>query len=147
MKNLPNFIIGGTYTDQRGTLSFVNDFDLTVIKRMYMITHDDSTVIRAWQGHQIEQKWFYVTEGSFTVMLVVIDNWENPGEDLTLFKYRLTTGSGVLYIPGGYANGFKADVPNSKLMVFSDCTIEQSKNDNYRFEASKWVDWNTIDYF
>lgn len=142
MENLPNFIIGGNHIDERGILSFVNDFDLTTIKRMYMITHPDIDVVRAWQAHQAEQKWFYVVEGSFKVQLVAIDNWENPSEDLPTLTYTLTAASGILHIPAGYANGFKALTPNSKLMVFSDFTIAESANDNYKFAASKWADWS-----
>ena len=45
----------------------------------------------------------------------------------------------VLYIPGGYANGFKAISENSKLMVFSNLDLETSKRDDFRFETHKWI--------
>ena len=33
---------------------------------------------------------------------------------------------------------------NSKLIVFSSNTLEDSKNDEYRFNASLWYDWENI---
>ena len=37
--------------------------------------------------------------------------------------------------------GFKALEANSKMMVFSSFTVEESSNDNYRFDKDKWYDW------
>ncbi|MET3112945.1 dTDP-4-dehydrorhamnose 3,5-epimerase-like enzyme [Pedobacter sp. CG_S7] len=144
MLKQPEFIIGGNHCDKRGQLSFVNDFSLQQVKRFYHIHHPDINVIRAWQGHQIEQKWFYVLEGSFDIVLVKPDDWTQPSKDLEVIHYRITALSGVLHVPSGYANGFKAVLPNSKMIVFSDATVEQSNNDNYRFDQNMWFDWNII---
>ena len=53
-------------------------------------THFDIEVVRAWQGHTIESRWFHCVNGSFNVKLVEIDNWENPSNDLKVFEYELT---------------------------------------------------------
>ena len=142
MESSHHFIEGGTFTDERGSLSFVNNFLLDEIKRLYIIEHPETSVVRAWQGHQVEQKWFLVVKGSFKVVLVQPDDWGNPTKELPYSEYLLSTQNfGVLHIPGGFANGFKAVEKNSKMLIFSDFSLEQSKDDEYRFEKSLWYDW------
>ena len=53
VKHLQPYIIdGAVHNDHRGTVAFVNDFDMSPIKRMYTITHPSTTVVRAWQAHK-----------------------------------------------------------------------------------------------
>ncbi len=59
-KAVPLSIKGGRHIDERGTLTFFNNFDMSPVKRFYVIDHPDTTIVRAWQGHKVEQKWFYV---------------------------------------------------------------------------------------
>ncbi len=142
MSNNPAFIPGDTFKDTRGSISFINDFQLDGVKRFYAIQPANINIIRAWQGHREEQKWFYVVAGSFKIVVVKIDNWEVPSSDPDIHQFDLNAdNSGVLHIPGGYANGFKAIEPNSKVIVFSDFTVQQSANDEYRFDQNKWFDW------
>jgi hypothetical protein len=54
-----NLIRGDVHQDQRGVLRFFNDFDMSLVKRFYISENADSSIVRAWQGHQKEQKWFY----------------------------------------------------------------------------------------
>src|SRR5664279_4405999 len=108
-------IQGGQHTDERGTLCFFNDFDMAPVKRLYTIEHPDTGIARAWQAHKIEQKWFYVVTGSFKIVVLKPDNWEKPSENLPVKEFILQSGMNqVLYIPGGYANGFKALKAHSK---------------------------------
>ena len=110
--------------------------------RFYVIEHADTLIVRAWQGHRVEQKWFYVIQGSFKVILIQPDNWENPSNELDSEEFNLTaTDPRVLYVPGNYINGFKALQANSKIIVFSSFTVEESSNDSFRFEMNKWYDW------
>lgn len=133
-------IKGSQHTDQRGTVRFANDFNFDGIKRFYSITHPDTTIIRAWQGHKLETKYFYVTKGSFLVNWIAIDNWVQPSKDLVINTYTLTdTQSEILIIPSGHVNGFKALEPNSTLIIFSDKELEESKLDDYRFPFDYWV--------
>ena len=141
----PEYIHGKNHTDKRGVISFVTDFYLDQVKRFYMIEPADIDTVRAWQGHKKEQKWFCVTSGSFIIAIVRPDDWENPSADLEVAVFVLSSNStGVLQVPGGYANGFKALEPRSKVIVFSDFTTEQSSNDSFRFDQSLWHDWNKI---
>tara|TARA_B110000211_G_scaffold194099_1_gene222126 strand:- start:915 stop:1352 length:438 start_codon:yes stop_codon:yes gene_type:complete len=142
-KVAPYIIKGGNYTDERGGLEFYNYFDMSQIKRLYFTTHFDTEVVRAWQGHTIESRWFISVKGSFIVKLVEIDNWENPSEELKVLKYKLTSEKQeILYIPSGYVNGFKALQADSKLMIMSNYGLNEVENDEFRFNKNKWVKWN-----
>jgi dTDP-4-dehydrorhamnose 3,5-epimerase len=142
MDKLPEFISGGLFTDERGKLSFVNDFNMQQVKRFYMIEHPNEEIVRAWQGHKLEQKWFYVVSGGFKIIVVKPDDWIDPSNKIWSTEFILSADSqGVLHIPGGYVNGFKAVGPNSQI-IFSDFTVEQSKMDNYRFDKSLWSKWD-----
>ncbi len=144
MKNkTPKLITGGNYSDDRGKLDFFNDFDMTPVKRIYFTTHLNTKTIRAWQGHKIESRWFVCSEGSFTVKVISIDDWDNPSEDLEIYSYVLSSDNpAVLYIPNGFVNGFKANQDNSKLMVMSDFGYNEIENDEVRFDNKKWNAWN-----
>src|SRR6056297_2729569 len=121
MKEKPRLILGGNYRDNRGQLEFFNQFDMSSVKRIYFTTHFNTDVIRAWQGHSIESRWFLCVKGSFLIKLVAIDDWENPSNDLKVQEYKLSEyNQEVLYVPSGFANGFKALDEHSKLMVLSD---------------------------
>lgn len=120
-----NVINGAVFTDNRGILNSVNDFDMSSIIRMYTIA-PNLGIIRAWQGHKLEKKWFYVVKGSFLVKTMNMDT-------LQIHEYQLSgVAPKVLEIPGGYYNGFEALEAGSVLMVFSDCDIKESKADDYR---------------
>jgi dTDP-4-dehydrorhamnose 3,5-epimerase-like enzyme len=132
-------IKGNSFSDHRGTISFVNDFDLDRIKRFYTISHKNTTVVRAWQGHKIENKHFFVTKGKFLICWVEIDNWENPDKHLKVNEQILCEDAPqILSIPAGNANGFKALEPDSTLLVFSDLGLADSSADLYRFDSDYW---------
>jgi len=139
----PKIIPGDIYSDERGRISFINDFDMSQVKRFYTIFHSDIAVIRAWQGHQVEQKWFVVLEGDFDIALVQPDNWETPSSNLPVQLVRLSSSvCQVLHVPNGFATGFKAVVPNSKMIIYSDLKLDESAKDDFRFDKSLWHPWN-----
>ena len=126
-------IKGNIHTDHRGTVKFVNDFDMNEVVRMYCI-EPKLGIIRAWQGHKKETKWFYVAKGSFLVKVI---NMETRLLNQNILTHR---ESEVLEIPGGNYNGFVALEKGSVLMVFSDFKLEESKEDDFRIglEEMKW---------
>jgi dTDP-4-dehydrorhamnose 3,5-epimerase len=135
-------IKGGVHTDQRGSLRFFNNFNLEPIKRFYVSEHPDVDIVKAWQGHKQEQKWFHVIAGSFKIVLVQPDDWDSPSENLEYEEFILDVNKNeVLSIPRGYASGFKALLPKSKLMIFSDFSLEDSLNDDFRYEKELWYKW------
>ena len=129
------FIEGGIFTDYRGQISHVNDLDMQEIKRFYIIHQKDTSIIRAWHAHQHEKKWFYVVKGSFTTAFVKIDNWENPSP-------KLEPEIKILLIPECYANGIKANEPDSTLLVYSDKILSDAVHDSWRYDKDMWMDWN-----
>lgn len=134
MDCLPNIIQGGCHTDERGTLSFFNDFDLLAVKRFYSIQHSNITVKRGWRGHKIEQRWFGVTAGAFRISLVKIDHWEKPSPNLIIHHFELLAEDNqILHVPAGYVSNLQAIKPNSKVLVFADHGIEHAKIDDYLY--------------
>jgi dTDP-4-dehydrorhamnose 3,5-epimerase-like enzyme len=134
----PRIINGGCHTDVRGTLFFNNSFDATAIKRIYLIENKETTFVRGWQGHRIEQRWFSVLKGSFKIELIAIDNWENPSRDLKSFSFLVNAETlDVLHVPKGYVSSIQALEEGAKLLVMADYLLGAIQ-DEYRFE---------IDYF
>lgn len=136
-------IVGERFSDDRGSLNFFNAFDMSEISRLYEIEPIDESVIRAWQGHQYEKKWFYCSSGSFVINLIKLDNFEKPSNNLEPNRFLLDAKKpSVLEVSGGYANGFKSMERNSKLMVFSNFGLEESKNDDFRYDLNTWsAEW------
>lgn len=142
MEKIVRVIRGGEHVDTRGKLSFFNDFDMKLIRRFYVIEHPDTSVVRAWQAHKIEQKWFHVLDGSFKIILIQPDNWVNPSEDLPHVEFILKKNdTQIIHVPGGFASGFKAIEPNSRLLVFSDFAMADAGSDDYRFDKNLWYNW------
>lgn len=142
MHKVPFIIEGAIYQDERGRVSSCNGFNFADVQRMYMIAPSSSGLVRAWQGHKFEEKWFFCTDGSFEVKLVAINDFENPAADLSADHFILEAAvPQVLFVPAGYANGFKAMTENSRLMVFSNFNLTESTADDYRFPADKWNIW------
>ncbi len=94
------------------------------------------------ENHRISyNKWFKCLKGNFTVAWRKIDNWENPSEYPTAeFEILDATHNKILSIPPGYANGLKALVPSSEIMVFSDYHLGESLDDKIRFHRDLWLD-------
>jgi dTDP-4-dehydrorhamnose 3,5-epimerase-like enzyme len=143
-KDSKSIIVGGQNTDERGTVSYFNDFDLSPVKRLYILENANVNVVRAWQGHKHEQKWFHAVAGNFEIVLVKPNNWESPSNDLEYTECKLhAENNSILHVPGGYVTGIKATSPNAKLLVFSDFTVAESKNDDYRFDKDLWYNWKS----
>lgn len=147
MQETPTIIKGGTFSDELGSMRFVNDFHFNDVKRFYFIKHSNTEFVRAWQGHQFEKKYFYPISGSFIVAWVKIDDFENPSKNLVP-EYHIISSvtSEIVSIPKGYANGLKALEPDSELMIFSDMSLEDSLAENIRYPSDWWLDWNSIEH-
>lgn len=138
-------ISGGVHHDERGSLHFNNDVLINPTKRFYQIVPKSKDIIRAWQGHKVEQKWFYAAQGSFEISTIQIDSFNQPRNDLTIKSYKVDSNkSDVLLVPAGYATGIQSLSEDATLLVFSDVSLEQSKDDDYRWEENyftnaKWI--------
>jgi hypothetical protein len=135
---VPKIVNGGDHSDARGTLRFNNSFDATNIKRMYIIENKDTTFVRGWQGHRIEQRWFSVLQGSFKIELIAIDNWENPSKELRPEVFVINSDTfDVLHVSKGYISSIQSLEEGSQLLVMADYLLGEVQ-DEYRFD---------IDYF
>ncbi|WP_372770458.1 WxcM-like domain-containing protein [Lutibacter sp.] len=129
----PTIIKGDIYSDNRGNLTFNNNFDLSSIKRIYFIENKNTSIIRAWQGHKIEQRWFSAVIGSFKILLIKIDNWESPTRNLNPQEFILSSKTlDILHVPKGYVSNIQALEESSKLLVMADYLLGKIK-DEYKY--------------
>ena len=126
---------GNSFVDDRGVLRFVNDFDFRNVKRFYQVENHKKGFIRAWHGHMHEGKYVYIAKGTALVGAVNMET-----EEVNKFVLSSQKPS-VLFIPPGYANGFKNLEEDTIIMFFSTSTIEETKGDDTRFEWDRWNIW------
>ena len=137
---------GGLSVDDRGEVGFVNEFDMQSVRRFYTVCNHKVGLVRAWHAHKKEKKFVTVVNGAAIVSAVCIDNWQNPSKDLHVHRYVLSAKKPtVLFIPNGHANGFMTLTEDTKLMFFSTDTLEDSKGDDFRYEADYWNPWAIIE--
>ena len=132
----PQIIKGNHHKDDRGTLTFNNDFNALGIKRVYTIENESLDFVRAWQGHQIEQRWFSAVAGSFKIKLIEIDDWKNPTKDLPILEFILNSENlDILHVPRGFATSIQSLEDHSKLLLFADYQLGEIQ-DEYRFASN-----------
>lgn len=131
----PILIKGGLHKDNRGKLKYNNEFDMSDVKRIYIIENINSNLIRQWQGHKIQQRWFLVAEGKFKIVLIKIDNWKNPSKKLEKITFVISNKSAdVLHVPKGYVTSIQSLSESSKLLVMSDYKLGLG-NDNFKYSS------------
>lgn len=136
------YIEGGIAIDERGQIQFCNNFNMKDIRRFYIISNHQTPFIRAWHGHKKETKYAFVAVGAALIAAVKIDNWEHPDKSSVVHRHILSENKpGILKIPAGFAHGFKTLTPDTKVMFFSTLTLEDSLNDDYRYEFDYWNPW------
>jgi dTDP-4-dehydrorhamnose 3,5-epimerase len=136
-------IRGGTATDDRGTLLFINDFDTQKTRRFYIVTNHAQGFVRAWHAHRSEGIYVTVLRGAAIVAAVRVEDMDNPDPKAPVERYVLSERSpSVLYIPQGYANGAMTLTSDTMIQYFSTSTLEQSKHDDIRFDARLWDPWH-----
>lgn len=129
----PGIQLGSVHTDARGKLKYNNDFDLSVIKRMYVLEHPSTKTIRGWQGHKIEQRWFVAVSGSFVIKAVKMEPvGKRRGFDILTFELK-SEAVDVMHVPAGYATSIQALEEESKLVVYADYAMGEIE-DEHRFE-------------
>lgn len=142
----PRLIEGGLAVDDRGQVVFVNNFDFNDVKRFYMVANHSANFVRAWHAHKKEAKYVLVTQGAAIVGAVAVDDWDNPSKEAEVHRYVLSAKKpSLLYIPAGYANGFMTLSADTQLMFFSTSSLEESKGDDFRYEARHWDIWSVTE--
>ena len=131
----PELMNGGLAVDDRGMVRFVNDFSFTDVKRFYQVSNHKRDYIRAWHGHNHEQKYVYVSKGTALVGAVNMQTEE-------VFKFVLSDKKpSILKIPNGFANGFKTLEEDTQILFFSTSTLQESLGDDIRFAYDRWNIW------
>jgi dTDP-4-dehydrorhamnose 3,5-epimerase len=135
-----NYIQGGIAKDHRGQIRFVNEFDMSLVKRFYIIKNKDLELVRGWRAHRIEQRWFYILHGSLKLDLVKIDNWDKPSQDLDIVKIILEAKDNkVLHVPAGYGTAFQALEKESEILVFADHHLDHASMDDYTYDVNYFL--------
>lgn len=126
-------IDGDLSVDDRGTVSFVNDFDFKDVKRFYLVSNHSKGFTRAWHGHKREGKYVFVVKGAAIVGVV------SMGEEGETERFVLSDKNPqILYIPPGNYNGFKTLTDDTQVMFFSTSTLKETEGDDYRKPADTW---------
>ena len=72
---------------------------------------------------------------------IKVEDFENPSKDQEVLKFNMTPDSGILYIPKNYANGAMNLTENNAVRYYSSLPLEESIDDDYRFESDFWNPW------
>ncbi|MFX1348151.1 MAG: NAD-dependent epimerase/dehydratase family protein [Promethearchaeota archaeon] len=132
-------IPGGIAIDDRGTVSFANDFNFFGVKRFYQVKNFSTSTIRAFHGHLNEAKYVYVAKGSAIIAAVKLDNIKSPSKHQEVHRYVISDKNPqILFIPPKYANGFRPLEEDTRIVFFSTSSLEESKGDDYRYPADYW---------
>ena len=138
----PQLIKGAVHVDDRGMVTFCNDFDMSEVKRWYMLENYQQGYVRAWHGHIKEAKWITCVSGAAVeAVAYMCYDWEwNIGES-DIERFTLHPNGDVLYVPPGYANGHMNLVQGTRLIHFSNMLHEDTVGDDVRFDSSihGWV--------
>jgi dTDP-4-dehydrorhamnose 3,5-epimerase len=137
----PKIINGNLAIDDRGVVSFTNEFNFFGVKRFYQVINHKRDFIRAWHGHKLEEKYVWIAKGSAMLGVVPLDAVEG---DLTQVKrfYMSDKKPQILHVPGGNFNGFKTLEENTIIIFFSTGTLEEAAADDFRQNYLKWNIWN-----
>jgi dTDP-4-dehydrorhamnose 3,5-epimerase len=132
----PHLIRGALHADARGTVSFVNDFDLAAVQRFYIIR---PRAPRGWIGHRRHYKWFTCIAGAVLIAAVQPDRWDAPHPDLPVRRFTLHVSEPeILCVPPGWATALTATVDQSALLVFSTGKIADATDGEVRFPLDTW---------
>lgn len=133
----PKLIQGKLFHDDRGYVSFTNEFDFSQlgIKRYYTVRNHSKKYSRRFHGHKNEAKYVTVNNGSVKLVIYKVADWDKGTPiDETVKVYNLSwTQPDILYIPPGYANGFIPLCEGAVITFYSTSTVDESKSDDYRF--------------
>src|SRR3989344_1770312 len=124
---MANIVSGDINVDDRGSVRFVNDFDLSKVKRFYQVENHVVGQVRAWEGSKHGETYVYVPGGSAEVAVVNPDTGEIQKFVMSAAKPR------VLWIPAGCVSGFKTLEEKTILIFFSSQTEPEHKIDLIQF--------------
>ena len=135
MNSKPILILGNIYSDDRGKIFHINNFDLTPIKRMYSIENINTAQYRGWKGHLIENRWFYCQKGDIEVKVTSIKCLEKNKPKIESFNLT-EENLNILFVPKGFATIIKQNRNESRVVAMSDYLLGESNDENLRWESN-----------
>ena len=131
----PIILSGDIHTDKRGRIFHVNNFDLSKIKRIYIIENKSTVLQRGWKGHLVEKRWFICSYGEVEIKVISIDSFKthNPNHQTYVLS---DTDLNVLYVPEGYATMIRQAKKKSRVMAMSDYLLGTSNDENLRWNSN-----------
>lgn len=125
---------GKRHHDERGVITYNNEFDASQIKRIYTIENASLNFVRGWQGHKIEQRWFAAMRGSFKVKVRRVKDFNQDISSSDTQEFILNDNTlTFLHVPAGHITAIQALEENSKLLAMGDYALGEI-DDEYRFE-------------
>jgi dTDP-4-dehydrorhamnose 3,5-epimerase len=135
----PILIRSDISVDDRGQLTFANDFSFEGIRRFYMVENFSTQTVRAFHGHSKEEKHIFVATGSAIVVAIAMDDTIRPNRNNKAHRFILSSRCPqILHVPAGFVNGFKSLENDTRVVYFSTATLEESADDDYRFPYDYW---------
>lgn len=126
-------IEGDQFIDIRGIVKFNNRIDLNEIRRIYSIHNQSTSIIRGWQGHAVEKRWFCCVKGSFKISIIEVDNFREPNRDLPKEHFVLNDYSlDFLTLMPGYVTSLQSLQEDSILLVMSNNLLGEV-NDDFKY--------------
>jgi len=122
----------GSFVDDRGVLSYLNDFEDFDVKRMYIVENFFIQQVRAWHGHILESKIIIPICGTFVVGIANFETTESRIDRLyDIEKFIISDkNKTAIFIPAMKANGFMNLNLNAKLLILSNRSLD--KTDDFR---------------
>ena len=131
----PTIISGSIHKDNRGKVFHVNNFDLTPIKRIYIIENKDLNINRGWKGHLVENRWFYCSKGEIEIQVVSINNLSIKSPAIEFFKLS-DKNLNILFVPKGFATLIKQSTKASRITAMSDYLLGESNDEDLRWKSN-----------
>ena len=132
----PKIIPAGRALDDRGVLTFCNDFRIEDVRRVYFVENHRQGFVRAWHGHVKCDTFLWPVVGRWKCCAArLTSSAETAGAPLV--PYHLDHGS-ILHVPPGWYHGTQNLTAGAVLAVFSTATIEQVRADDLRLAWDWW---------
>ena len=132
MRNKPKLHIGGSSTDERGTIFHNNDYDFSGVSRAYIIENMSIELKRGWKGHLVEKRWFFCTKGGMRIDVIDINDLKDNISNVTTYTLR-EDRLDILEVPPGYATLIQQIKKNSRIVALSDYKLGETDDDNLRW--------------
>ena len=143
-KEEPKIVDLFRHIDDRGILDQIFNSDLPFqIKRIYT-TISNKAVIRGMHGHQKEWKALYVSKGLIKIVVFPFDainqknsmnsNVVNFDEKLLRVFTLSDMKPQLLIVPSRHYHGYTSLDKESRLIILSNLSLEETKKDDYRLD-------------